>query len=604
MNYQEDQAFEGTHFYITFLKLGGKSVSIEQVINEIRKLPLDGILGFLALLSLESVQTGKNFFEPRRQGEYLKLAIVDDFPMSLPKASTMYSPGRIPLTGGHPIFIHEHNIAWLSHLALMYAKEGQITETIEYELRRRICRLLLISNDSLDKPEFKYLITLTQRRSFVSSWLRHWQFNKFPNYLEPWVKLARQYIIMKKLLPNYYPEVETEFVTATNGISLELYFKILAAWIVHIYHTMSTQNRWLRISTISKDVKSKKDAIKYIISRWIRTPEEYRLRVKEQISNLKSQSDSPIFDYIPFRETPLIEARPDEIICPVINFLLEKIEDEPFFIITKYLEEDKKRQSSFHKALGQAYEDYANKLIEQIAQNDVRSRWDFWKNLKGSQGEELADSYLQRGSIGIHFEHKGGRLATQFLLGSTEERVLGPQDEVLKRLDRGEPIEAVKTLYVQADEGLITKAMWQQSIHAKNLRQWASQQLGCAPEKIFPIITYHADVRIDEICRVGYLEPLIQAANLYAYNFLEYPQWLHISDLEELASLAEKGRFDLESLLIEKAKPQNRNKRFDIFLYDKYKDQKLLLLTSALEKTIRYILRAAHQTFWPNERLN
>ena len=604
MDYHQNQAFEGTHFYITFLKLGGKPVSIEQVINEIRKLPLDGLLGFLALLSLESVQTGANFFEPRRQGDYLKLAIVDDFPMSLPRASTIYSPGRIPLTGGHPIFIHEHNIAWLSHLALMYAKEGQITETIEYELRRRICRLLLISNDFLDKPEFKYLITLTQRRSFVSSWLRRGQFNKFPNYLYPWVKLARQYIIMKKLLPNYYPELESKFVNATKGITLELYFKILSAWICHIYFKMSTQKRWLRISTISKDVKAKKDAIKYIISSWVRTPEEYRLRVKEQISNLKSQSDSPIFDYIPLRETPLIEARPDETICPVINFLLEKIEDEPFFIITKYLEEDKKRQGSFHKALGQAYEEYAHNLIEHIAQNDARGHWDFWKNLKGPQGEELADSYLQRGSIGIHFEHKGGRLATKFLIGSGEERVLGPKDEVLKRLDRGEPIEAEEILHKKADEGLITKPMWQQFIHAKNLRQWASEQLGCTPEKIFPIITHYADVRIDEICRVGYLEPLMQAANLYAYNFLESPQWLHISDLEELASLAEKGMLDLELLLTEKAKPQNRAKRFDIFLYDKYKDQKLLLLTSALEKTIRYILRAAHQTFWPYERLN
>ncbi len=593
----QNKDIDGTLSYVSFQKLGGKPVPIDHVIDEIRKLPLDGILGFLASLSIESIQAEGDFFNPRRQGFYLNLAIVDDFPSPLPKADYMYSPGHVPFTRGRHVFIHEHNIAWLSHQALIYAKDIQNTDIIEYKLKVRICRLLLISNDFLTESKTEVPATLTQRRSFVSLWIRLGQFNTFQNQWEPGVELARQYIIMKELLPKYFP-VENEFAKATNGITLECFFQVLAILISHIYHIMSSQKQWLRRSTFCKDVEEKKEEIEYVLSSWIRTPEEYRKGAEKWRAIRKNKDDRSVFDYIPLRKTPLIEARPNELICPVINFLLEKIFDGPFFIITEYLKD--KNFGDFHKGLGKSYEDYAHNLIKKIAKNDMKGRWYCWKTPPIKKGTELTDTYLQRGRIGILFEHKGGRLPTDFRLGAEDERVLGPQIDVLQRLDTGDTVEAKKILRNDQDEGIITRAMWQQSLHMENLQKWASKQLGRNPEKIFPIITHHADIRIDEVCRAGYLEPLIKAANLYSNNFIELPQWLHVSDLEALESLAEEGKLDIESLLVEKAKSQNRIKRFDLFIYDKFQDRRLLLNKTLKEKFID-ILRAAGKTFWPTQ---
>jgi hypothetical protein len=78
------QDIEGPHSYVSFRGLGGYSIDCSQVAAEIARWPLDGVLGFLGALSLEAVQAGADFSDPRRQGRYLQLAIVDDFPSQLP----------------------------------------------------------------------------------------------------------------------------------------------------------------------------------------------------------------------------------------------------------------------------------------------------------------------------------------------------------------------------------------------------------------------------------------------------------------------------------------------------------------------------------------
>jgi hypothetical protein len=86
---------EGVQSYVTFRSLGGSFVSHEQVAAELARWPLDGILGSLGALSLAAVQAGQEFSDPRRQGHYLNLAIVDDFPTPLPGAVKMYTFPRI-----------------------------------------------------------------------------------------------------------------------------------------------------------------------------------------------------------------------------------------------------------------------------------------------------------------------------------------------------------------------------------------------------------------------------------------------------------------------------------------------------------------------------
>ena len=51
--------FEGSESFTSFKELSGITVGVDDVIDEISKLPLDGILGFLAGLSLEMIQKKK-----------------------------------------------------------------------------------------------------------------------------------------------------------------------------------------------------------------------------------------------------------------------------------------------------------------------------------------------------------------------------------------------------------------------------------------------------------------------------------------------------------------------------------------------------------------
>jgi hypothetical protein len=65
---------EKSESFLTFSQISGFSVTREEVIEEIRRLPLDGILGFLGGSSLEMIQSEIGYFSPQLQGGNLNTA--------------------------------------------------------------------------------------------------------------------------------------------------------------------------------------------------------------------------------------------------------------------------------------------------------------------------------------------------------------------------------------------------------------------------------------------------------------------------------------------------------------------------------------------------
>lgn len=582
---------EGFKSYVSYTVLGGSKVDPEEVLNELARWPLDGILGFLGKLSLEAVKAGDDFTNPTRQGKYLNWAIVDDFPCVLPNVSKMYAPGRVPITGGRHLLLHEQNIAWLAHLAIIYAKEGLVTPEFSWDLRKRMCRLLLISNDFFSGYPSNIHTTLKERQIFALNWLRHWQFNSYFNHLMlNMSKLARQFIILHDILPEFYPEVKSSFVEATNGISLERYFEILIVFITHINHGME-KGHWFSMNDLCKNIQCNGSEIELILKRWSRTPEQYRLSF-EKWKSIRPMADDYIhnFDYVVLRETPLIEARPGELICPVLSFLLAKIMDDPYFILSTHLGKDSQR---FQTALGKAYEKYAQTLVERIASTDKGGRWFLRNNPRTKKAGELSDSYIQREDVAITFEHKGQRPGTEFLRGGSGERVLGPSEAVLNLLDS--KINVGLKEGRDSDEGVLTRGMWQQSLAGHNLLVWSRKETGVQPKIIYPIITFLHTFRVDRLLRLAYLEPLIESAQLYNDIFWESPQWLHVSDLEWLVALAKQGDLDIIALLQEK-KLKSHNERFDIFLHSL---GPRLIDKNLAEKAIE-LMGNAMESFWPH----
>jgi len=360
---------------------------------------------------------------------------------------------------------------------------------------------------------------------------------------------------------------------------------------------------WNR-NELYRQIKTKKGEIDFFISKWSVTPEEYRTKTEEWKKRRLAceRIDEKNYGFIPLRMNPLIEVKKDIFLCPIAAFLIEKVIDEPFFSIVDFInsktisrEEKKREREEFFHALGFAFEEYTNALVKKIAVNDKSGKWKLNKHPSSDRSRnEFADCYLRKGNIGVCFEYKGSRLNKDFLSGDKkgDDQVLGPPDGILQKLDNGEELDHKKIK--EKDKGFLTRAMIQQTMNAKNLREWDTKQNGTYPKRIFPIICYLAHVFVDEVIRKEYMSPLIKKSRLYNHDFLEYPQWVDIRSIEFLAAASETGSLSLAALLVEKNKPENKDTRFDVFLHKKGLDD----IESRLRDTINLLMINAGSSFF------
>lgn len=599
----ENKKRKEARYYTSFKNLGGVEVSEQVFYEEVAKMPLHAVLGYLSSLSSQLFDYPEkdkpHFFHPTRQGKYLNLAIVDDFPSKIPSAEKMYSPGRVPITKGKHLFIHSHNIAYLANVALSLSDKKKFDYELDYELPRRICRLLLITNDMIaDKNRPSSLGNLRERHDFVLTWIRLWQFNKYQRWYVPWIKLARTYRLYSSFLPKYFSEAENLFKEITSGIDFIRYTKFLAHFIAYIYK-LEIATLWIDKEILFKNIKDKEKLYyKEMLSKWSCTPEEYRKKIIEwkNVRKDKGKQDQFIFDYVLLKEKPLIEALPGKLISPVIEFLIDKITDEPFFIFSNKLEG--RTLSDFHSALGLAYEDYANELVENIFQKDLQGRWEYVPRPKNEKGEEIADCILCKNDVCFCFEHKGGRLSTDFILGGKDsERILGPSYEILDELDKDKKIDLADVK--KRDKALITEGIWQQNVHIDKVKNFVEKNGNNKLKKIFPVITYSANFLIDKYCYEGYLKKIIQKLGLYNQPACCMPQWLYIDDIETLVGLAEDNKVDLEKIFSEKALKENQSIRFDVFLSEKY--QRKDFYNNKLKKLALKLTKLAEKDFLGKE---
>jgi hypothetical protein len=534
------------------------------------------------------IRAGTQFGDPSCQANYLSDAIADDFPRKLTRASAGDAPGRSSYTGSRHLFIHEQNMAWLAHLALLHARDDTSTLTIDQPLIRRLCRMLLVGNDLLSSISEPNPQSLAERREFVLDYLRHGQFNRFfkPSGLVL-LDLARQHVLLTQILPRHFP-VEFAFSEARH-VDLRTYLKILMLFVTHFYHSEMT-NAWLSENRLFSTLAGGRDEVTRIFRTWIRGTHEYREAFRAWVSDRGTTAYGHAFDFTCLRETPIIriDSRPDEVVCPILPFVIAKSIDEPYFILSSWVGERK----DFQKALGLASQDYAHGLLERMASCDKQGPWIAVGNPTGPNNAELTDSYLQRASVAVVAEHKALRPPTDFLRGGSSDRVLGLPNSLLTRIDAGAAISLQEGK--QADDGLFTRPMWQQSIAGPRLMEWAAKH-GGHPQRVFPIITNFWNLRADEVVRRGYLEPLIQSTGLYREVGWERPQWLNISDLEALAALGEYGKLDLQAILEEK-NAQYPHQRFDIYLYDRFPLP--ALIDRELHRVALALLKTTGARFW------
>lgn len=532
--------------YLSYTQIGGRRVTAQEICEELTKWPLDGVLGYLGRISHHMVNGHKSeFLNPTSQADYFNLAISDDFPFPLSGAAKLYIPGKVYVPSDDSIMIHEQNITWLSHLAIIHSKEDRITKELEINLRARVCRLLLISNDiSSERVSGGLGLDLISNKNRANRWLMHYQFNNCRTMHAAMWDLARESILFKIAQTKY--DIDKYFSLATNGISIQHYFEIASLFFVATYGYKDMPVVWLG-DAIFDNLKHHRDWAERILRSWIIKPYQYR----EQFSSwLRTRGESQYGDTFEFnllRERPLIEASPGRFICPNVPFLLQKALYEPLEILRRYFEDQNMANiegKAVDMAYSLAYENYVNDLLRIIAEKDKSGPWRNKENPKTKQHSELADFYMQRDTIACAFEHKSNRPGPEFLRGAPSMRALGPSDEALSRITLSNRIDYKEGR--DSDKGFLTRAMWQQSIQGPFLHEWATKRYQKAPECVYPIIVHLSLYLVDPLVRAGYLNGLISSADLYPGTFWQAPQWMHVSDIEYLVSIATKNQEGLD----------------------------------------------------------
>ncbi len=563
-----EQSYTRVKSWASYRDLGGGKVSISSIQAELSQWQLDGVLGVLSAISSKALEFPNDFYRPKIQERYLNYALADSFPHSLPKITKKIRPGFAPNVDGHGVLAHAQNLAWLTHQAILHCKNGGLTSKLSHSLRTRVARLLLIANDHLQtelpKTENPNLI---ERRHLVLDMLRRWQFSQSLHIDNATQALLRQRNIFLKILPKYF-DVSKAFERVTNGVHLDVYFAVVMVMRFFFFTKQlekATGNKMetglhehiIKKSTFFSKLESNQEQAETIFSWWITNPQLYE-RQHQEWRRIKPEGDLR-FDYVQLRIAPLIEARPDDLFFPVPHFLLQKVVDEPYFRLAEGLTGTEK--TKFFQALGDAYEEYANELVCDIANKDTKGQWTYFPNLKTEKGnEEITDALLYRNGTAVVFEHNALRPDTDFLVGGNGDKILGPPDEFLKQLETRK-LDAKATK--KENKGLISRIMNQQTLSAPHLEEYIIRFQGNI-KKVYPLSSHLADLHVDKYVYGVFLEPLISRNNFYLEDFWQPPQWLHIADLELLANLAAEGSLDFEALLEEK------NQSFKRMGFDEY----------------------------------
>ncbi len=527
--------------YTTFAQLGGRHVAVDEIRSRLAELPLDMVYGALARISAHHVRDGDEFFSVDNQGPYLSYALADDFPGPLLGAPWMYAPGRVPITNGRHTFIYEHGLAALAQLAALHCKVDATTSELSNSHLGQICRLLLILNDHLSlRSRQAPTRDLVARRELAVDMLFHFQFNHLGGDVRAVIaQLARVNRLLLGHLPDHLPSLHDSFHRMA-GIGLPEYLLTAAVLISYIdllpRSLNSVQSPWTSLEGMIANIKNDADDIRHVLQLFVQSP--------ETLSKARAgRNESDLFDFEAFQQKPLIEARRGEMVAPVLSLFLRQLLSFPFQILNQV--------HGGRDALGYAYEDYANCLVQRIANGKVAAKWTPLRGRKVQGGE--IDNLLWRDGTALVLEHKSKNLILTVADRKTLRNSLGPSDEEIARLPGGIP----------RTKGAITHGLWQLARISGGLESLVAQEFGALPTKVIPIITTLERFHVDEWIRAVYLEPLCRVASTVLPERWSPVEWLHITDLEALAQLADEGRLALDDLLNAKAKTAER---FDWFL--------------------------------------
>lgn len=557
----------GYSAYTSFVELGGRRVKLDEVRSALAKLPLDRVLSFLSHLSWSIANQGVRIVDPRWQAPLLNMAIVDDFPTVLPSCATYIAPGRVPFTGTSNVFIHNQNTATLSHLALLYCEDSSEGGNLAASQMQRVCRLLLIVNDLLyiEFPD-KQSPNLSERRKICMGWLRLHQFGIETPFMErAFYSIARQHLIYSIAQKNTRFDLAGAFERATSGVTLDHTYQLLGLLLATIQTKLGMRAMWLPRTLLHNARPDEAQIINKLTHRWACTIDAYRRRADELVANSDLPERTKYFDLLPLRQSPLIEARNGQVICPCLPFVKDLATDAPYFIVLDSLDDDKEKQR-FQTSLTDGFSTYVEGLLDRLALSDAGGPWAARHRIPGRRrGTEIADSILYRKDTALVFEHKGQRPGSRFLSGHSSELVLGPSDGILNDLYSG--MEVAVNEAKKKDNGLLTRGMWQQSIHGPEIAAWLKEQTGSPSVQMYPLhVTLH-EPRMDETVRGVYIDPLIRASGLYSEDYWCPPQWMLIHDLEALVEISERGELDLLALLERKNRnPEDQFMGFDHFL--------------------------------------
>ena len=152
-----------------------------------------------------------------------------------------------------------------------------------------------------------------------------------------------------------------------------------------------------------------------------------------ELQNSASIGLLPQYDFIGFRQYPLVELNDDIITCIDVNFLIEKLSFGVYHAIFNSFDatitDRKKDRNLFSSLWGKVFEHYVNFLFSQSYPPLSGRLISFAKFLDTNTDQEAFDGVIDSGDKLIVMEYKGGFLNASAKYSGSKEKLLGDLDK-------------------------------------------------------------------------------------------------------------------------------------------------------------------------------
>lgn len=401
------------------------------------------------------------------------------------------------------------------------------------EVAPTISKILLSITDYLNEQDFqtpKLLLPEAEMSRRLREYIfRRLNFSDNQNYPNP---LYRQLKIIDFLKAQRNGVMFAKHFKDATGISLKTYFEAGAMLTAHWgipNRDFKLDHAWYIRREYLLNTKLRKREVKKLYDLLVFNPDTYKIQYANSISIL-NEEDIYTYNYLFLMQTPLVPILDKLLTCPSPEYLINKVTEGAYRIVSDYLrkegsqkEEFKKKYNLLPQYWGKAFESYAH----------LRLKNTFGKNYRKIKEEDRkrADGLFEGKEAIILFEYKSIHPSYKALITGSSQDLEKPYGQCFGK-----------------KHGIV-----QMISHAEDIQNGKFKLRSTLKDKkILPVLVISEYLPSEPLHYKFFRELLTHNRVNYNKNYLLPFIYLTIEEAEYLEALAaDKGVDELEQLLVD-----------------------------------------------------